>query len=547
MENEFADWGLPESVLRAFEAEEVDVAAALVLGEVALSNLLKEGPKARFLSAREKYLEKNTVVLDLNSTDVAGSSFQVNDTPRSLSHSPQISVVLEASPAKATSNVEITAVPQPTSVSGSRPSCSQSNPSKKRKICTTYVNQIDTLLDDCLEGQSVLASYRKKSHLDNASRDQLVKCVIFSLFRNDYDIRVIPSKLESIAKDIHEVFRTESALTYFSRHQKNGKQVVAGRLVVKYHNLRRKLISVGLIPKTTLQEELEIEEEIVHTEVDLEEDEDLRWLSGNSRPWADVLSAWDRTHIARMQLVRCINKSQKPTEGEPMENVITSVSSYLSYFRALGTVHGWELLLEDFNQLHPGKAVALTSNWPKLEALAKIRLGSQVKFLDDGSLSFDQKVTELLIRLNQLFKVRNVSTPKGSWKVSRIEAQRSFVLHAPTEGSWKSVINDRRECLAKQGLSLQPYLCFIGPVHQIKNWKLVFNDKSSWDFESPLQALDVAFKSFFATDAAYPAESRHIWTFIQQAVYGIVCANDFKDDKPLKAYLASDLKQFAAI
>ncbi len=122
---------------------------------------------------------------------------------------------------------------------------------------------------------------------------------------------------------------------------------------------------------------------------------------------------------------------------------------------------------------------------------------------------------------------------------------RTSYLFLQTDGAWKSIINDRRECLAAQGLTLQPYLCFLGPVEQIKKWKFVFDDKSSWDLESPLQALDVGLKCFCATDSAYPPECRHIWSFLQQAVYGISTGSDFKDDKSLKAFLAQDLKEFS--
>ncbi|KAE8752777.1 hypothetical protein FOCC_FOCC000515 [Frankliniella occidentalis] len=521
----------PKTLLATAEnaEEEVDLNAALVLGDTAVLKLIpKEGPRAKFLSRRKFYLDTHSIsTLHTEHQPVTYSSIvTLCDISASVSTSTLLMSPVHDTTGEVLDNVMVEVVevqptaPAPTPTPGNY--CTNkdppltvrnnaSKPSKKRKVCTEYINEIDTLLDQSIEGQLVLAFYKKEGKLCNSSRDQL--------------------------------------LTYFSRFRRANKLVVAGRLVVKYHNLRRKLISVGLIEKPSLEEELRVEEGIDYVDVDLEEDEDVRWLSANSRPWTDVLSVWERTFVTRMRLVRGL-KSKKPVpEGEDhLDDVITSVPGYINYFRALTTSHGWELFVQDFNSIHPGKGQALSASWPKIIAFAKGRLPARsVQFLANQELTYDQKATELLLMLNQLFKVRNVTTPKGTWRVSRLEVQRSFVLHVETDAAWKSVINDRRECLAKQGLTLQPYLVFIGKLNAIKTYKLVYSDKAWWDFDSPLQALDVAFKAFFATDTAYPDECRHIWTFMQQCVYDMSLPADFKTDKPLKAYLAADVMEFSNI
>ena len=50
--------------------------------------------------------------------------------------------------------------------------------------------------------------------------------------------------------------------TYYSVEQKNGREIVDGRLFHKFYNTRRYLIKVGLLTSSRLQRELEEDEEL---------------------------------------------------------------------------------------------------------------------------------------------------------------------------------------------------------------------------------------------------------------------------------------------
>lgn len=80
--------------------------------------------------------------------------------------------------------------------------------------------------------------------------------------------------------------------------------------------------------------------------MNVEEDEDFRWLSANCRPWPSVLEAWSRTRLTRVSLLRGLKLSKKiGNDGEDdLEDRISDVPSYLDYFKALSTGHGWELV-----------------------------------------------------------------------------------------------------------------------------------------------------------------------------------------------------------
>lgn len=533
-------WGLSHDVVRTFQAQDIDVDSLEFLDAEAVLKLLPTlGPRARFLAKREKYLKDGGSSADWLPARVDTAAIATSSATTNATSSDTSSDTSSASP-RVNSSVSTSNSSRRSAANG------------RTTLLSSYKNSIDKLLDECLEGQLVLAGFKKFGKLDDSLRDQLVKCTIFHLFRNDHNTRLDSATFQTLAEDIEEVFSTEAPATYFSSYKKNKKNVLCGRLVIRYHNLRRKLIAVGLIPKRSVEEELFEEEGLDYgPDLNIEEDEDFRWLSTNIRPWPSVLEAWARTRPTRMSLLRGLKLAKVVVEEgeEALDNQISDTPSYLEYFKPLSVAHGWELFCDDFDNIHPSHHLTLSSQWPKVLAFARSKLGIRgSSFLDDAKTTSDQKTIELLSKFSELFKVRNVPTDtKKSWRVSRAEVQRSFVLHALTEGAWKSAVNDRLENLGAQGQTLQPYIVFIGPLTGIKKIRLVYTAKSSWDFDSPLQALDAAFKSFFATDTGFPAESRHIWTFLQQAVYGIETKSDYTTDPALKAYLSGDKKEFSAI
>jgi len=88
-------------------------------------------------------------------------------------------------------------------------------------------------------------------------------------------------------------------------------------------------------------------------------------------------------------------------------------------------------------------------------------------------------------------------------------------------------LEERRLKPKRYGLTLQPQAVVVGPVENPSQFLLVL-DNYHWELNSPLQAVDSAFKVYMALNAHYPAEARHLWTFVQKAVYGINTRADHK-------------------
>ncbi|KAJ1523151.1 hypothetical protein ONE63_001044 [Megalurothrips usitatus] len=82
----------------------------------------------------------------------------------------------------------------------------------------------------------------------------------------------------------------------------------------------------------------------------------------------------------------------------------------------------------------------------------------------------------------------------------------------------KTVLEARKLKLQKFGLTDQPLPIIVGPLEKIERCLVKF-DSCEYIVESPLKAIDVAFKSFHALHATYPAESEPMWLFLQKGIY----------------------------
>lgn len=74
------------------------------------------------------------------------------------------------------------------------------------------------------------------------------------------------------------------------------------------------------------------------------------------------------------------------------------------------------------------------------------------------------------------------------------------------------------------GLTVQPYvtlLCSDLTNQFIVSASYVVINKYVFKVETPLKAVDICFKSFFALNLNYPKESDQIWEFIQKKIYDI--------------------------
>lgn len=80
--------------------------------------------------------------------------------------------------------------------------------------------------------------------------------------------------------------------------------------------------------------------------------------------------------------------------------------------------------------------------------------------------------------------------------------------------SWKRLQNT----LETYGLPLQPRPIVVGSIENIISYHL-FIDEVQYNFQSSIEVLEVAFKSYYSLNAHYPPEAKAVWQFIELALF----------------------------
>lgn len=79
-------------------------------------------------------------------------------------------------------------------------------------------------------------------------------------------------------------------------------------------------------------------------------------------------------------------------------------------------------------------------------------------------------------------------------------------------------LKERKTRLSEFGFPNQPLPIVIGAENSQKECLIVF-DEVEYVVETPMKAVDIAFKSYHSLHADYPVESEQIWLFLQKAIY----------------------------
>lgn len=63
-----------------------------------------------------------------------------------------------------------------------------------------------------------------------------------------------------------------------------------------------------------------------------------------------------------------------------------------------------------------------------------------------------------------------------------------------------------------------PHIYLLGKVNPVA---VVTVLQAKYSFENPLDGIDCCFKAFWALNCPYPANSAHVWQFLQKKVYSM--------------------------
>ncbi|KAK0070934.1 hypothetical protein PV325_013831, partial [Microctonus aethiopoides] len=194
------------------------------------------------------------------------------------------------------------------------------------------------------------------------------------------------------------------------------------------------------------------------------------------------------------------------------------------------TALGAELLLSDFNQIHPDKENILFERFEciRKHLIKRLKNCTTIKSIEDKAyvhlleslLIHNQDgiifyLLPYLIDPPKITKKRtNTLSSPNTHKLSIQEYRDYFLLHVEAAVHIEPSLQLRKEELRKAGLTLQPIPVFVGPIASIEAAYVAFDDVL-YKVDSSLHAVNLCFGLYFALEAAYPERSASLWRFLQ--------------------------------
>ncbi|XP_060872832.1 uncharacterized protein LOC132946779 [Metopolophium dirhodum] len=372
---------------------------------------------------------------------------------------------------------------------------------------------ISKILNKYSDGKVVLNYYESVGTLNQFIRNSLSSIIIKHEIQQS--IKIEKNKFTLLAKGIEQLFLSETGQTYFTPYFKDGNNVhpMRGKLYDKYCNLRKQIKQIN--PSKVIVTTQSTENDIL---IDDECKEKILWLKNNTQPTLTLHKYWTETSNYRLTI---------------KENCIELYPAFKS-----PTGH---LLIEiDFQTLYPGKDKLLFHKFDvfKVKLIKYIdKLNKRFSLQDESTLLSELKTPSrpgndnisVLKLLPQLFQPLTIKLDKkrkrdgkhSIWRPSKAEQADSFVLFIPDVSELRNVHAQKIEKAVQYGTTLQPYIIIVDNTDIYAVINSIY-----YKLETPLKALDVCYKSYFALNLNYPQESEQIWLFIQNYFFDTTLKSD---------------------
>ncbi|KAK3907375.1 Activator of stress genes 1 [Frankliniella fusca] len=556
------EWDVGETTIAAFEANEISVPDLVLLTDDDLKDLVPLiGPRNKIKRELSKMKTNGNKVLELSKDqeDISNEIVQeAQDNNSEIQSTPTVILNSETSVNEQRAEKQST-----TSNVNDKPS------QKKSKTSSSYSYDLNAVLEAAGgAGELILKSYKSQGALNDSNRSSLARIIINSETAGDFKKHVTTDRASFIATKIVETFPSELVSTWYrTEYRSDGKsKIVKGRLMRRFYSQRKAFKKLGVLTNkdSDTEEEENLDEDLTgdpDDETANSVNESYIWLTnGNISPWTRVLSAWKDTSKKRLKELQTPVALEESGEGlqgkrnhlkpKKVKTTYAKVTSYTEKFPQIVEPEGWSLLEIDFECLQKSSILKMDTAYEKLEkfVLHKLQKLDSDTLFDDFHLK-PQSVRSafIFLSLSQLFPVSTVAThQKKSWRPSRQEMRDSFLLQVNSYGDLKTQLEIRQKKLQQFNVTAQPLAVIIKETaknNAVKYKCLVKFDNIEYSgLESPLKAVDLAFKSYHALHACYPAESEAMWFFLQKAIYQFTTKWDKHFD--IEEILAREFQKF---
>ncbi|KAJ8678368.1 hypothetical protein QAD02_014155 [Eretmocerus hayati] len=370
------------------------------------------------------------------------------------------------------------------------------------------------ILDSTIYGKLLHANYKRTGRIDKSYLTKalmpsiLVKNPNYRLNKQDWD--VILSHMKKYSPD--------EKLTSFYAAKTGSTKSTSGCWYNWYRTVTNDLKKEGLIdfdaddepaPKKKRNVPNLNQNEEDASEGVFDEDEDMETLQNEFGDKEKMFPIWKRTLAPRSLLDNDIDVEGQIARYKPLQQSYGYELASL-VFIFLVKMHD---LIGSFGKLWPEVAHLIVKI-----AEEDSRCMDAKKFYQENKYLV-QEGKESLLGLLLLPLVEETKNVKAKWRPTKNEVKDGFILHLQTLDDFKQKQEKKMETYRSHGCkSIQPYVVLVGSLHkpdscwiQINNYQYVVKD--------PLDAVESCFKLFFALNADYPPECKHVWTFIQEHIF----------------------------
>ncbi|CAH0381261.1 unnamed protein product [Bemisia tabaci] len=327
------------------------------------------------------------------------------------------------------------------------------------------------LLSEQIKGKMIMRTFQARGELAAEERRQLADLILTAEIGGDPNKMIPPDRFAELARQVAQVFPTESSRLYYSKSDQvatiDGKtrKKARGILYDKFTHLRRKFRAKGLIDqpygRTSSSSSSPSTSTASKGKKILEGDERSEWLQSHLQPWEQVVEYWRMTYEHRASNLKL-----------PETNIL----EYFNKYPALKQPAGCNLLLQDFNvkynrypqlhrnlleswPIHREKIIALLERKCRTERAFKSLISSHGLDLENIADPFDRDVLafkSLGFLLPCAIGPRDKSSKKSS-RYSKTQASDALLLRIPNPAQLPATVAARNECLQNFGLAGNPW------------------------------------------------------------------------------------------
>ncbi|XP_044764419.1 uncharacterized protein LOC123320983 [Coccinella septempunctata] len=226
---------------------------------------------------------------------------------------------------------------------------------------------------------------------------------------------------------------------------------------------------------------------------------DLIFLESAVEPFVRILESWERTFDYRQNLFK-----------EPS----FEIDKIFNKFPCSKMPYALELFEADFNRIYPEKIDIVHSEGPKIcRAIIKESEERKVSPFKEDIEDTNKKALFLLPYMFSPVTIKKGKSNSGIYRPTRKEVQESFFVQAENFEEIEDLISKRSKLLDPLEIPIQPFMAEVG------NHFFIYFYGMQYKLDSSLRSLELLYKIYHSLNLEYPAESKHVWQVIQDAIF----------------------------